>query len=317
MSVTERVIHEQFPFWKKALTLELPKLDGRTIVFVGCGTSYYLAQTLAAAFNLNGRSALAVAGAEWILHRGAYVGDRTDLTVVGLSRSGESTETVRALRESAAAGMDTLAITCAEDSAVTKAAAKSVFIETHAEEGVVMTSSASLMLLAGLRMAGVELDESVISDARAALQAIEANGRRLVDGRSHFVYLGAAALFGIAAEGALKLQEMSLSYSQFFHPLEYRHGPISLVDDHTLVVLLYTPATREEEERVARDVADKGAAVIGFGGAGDLSIPVGGEGLARALVMLPALQLFGEQVAATKNIDTTAPRHLTKVVTLA
>ncbi|MEX6507564.1 SIS domain-containing protein [Jiella sp. M17.18] len=317
MSVTERVIYEQFPFWEKALEADLPPLPDRTIVFVGCGTSYYLAQTLAASCNLQGRTALAVPGAEWDLHRRAYVGERTDLCVVGLSRSGESTETVRALRTAAAAGMDTLAITCADGSAVTKAAARSVYLPTHAEEGVVMTASASLMLLAGLRMAGVAVDTDIVDAAKAALRAMEQGGSAIVAGRRHFVYLGASALFGIAAEGALKLQEMSLSYSQFFHPLEYRHGPISLVDDETLVVLLYTPQTRAEEEKVARDVRDKGAAVVGIGGEGDLSIPMQADGLARALEMLPALQLFGEQVARTKNIDTTAPRHLTKVVTLS
>ena len=59
MSVTERVIFEQFPFWRSALKLNLPRLPNKTFVFVGCGTSYYLAQTLAAAFNLVGRDAVA------------------------------------------------------------------------------------------------------------------------------------------------------------------------------------------------------------------------------------------------------------------
>jgi glucosamine--fructose-6-phosphate aminotransferase (isomerizing) len=316
MSITQRVIFEQFPFWQKALRREMPALPETTVVFVGCGTSYYLAQTLAAAFNLAGRQALAVAGAEWISHRRAYIGDRTDVCMVALSRSGESTETVLAVRESTKAGMATMAITCAADSAIVKAADRSVFLETHADEGVVMTSSASLMLLAGLKMAGASLDESVVSAAEASLRAMEAQGARIVGGRTHFVYLGAGALYGIAAEGALKLQEMSLSYSQTFHPLEYRHGPISLVDDRTLVVMLYSPDTREHEEGVARDVQEKGAAVIGFGGAGDLSLPIEETGIARTLVMLPALQLLGEQVATRKHLDTTKPRHLTKVVTL-
>ena len=89
MSVTERVIFEQFPFWRSALKLDLPGLPKKTIVFVGCGTSYYLAQTLAAAFNLVGRDTVAVPGSEWIARRQAYVGARTDLCVVGLSRSGD------------------------------------------------------------------------------------------------------------------------------------------------------------------------------------------------------------------------------------
>lgn len=317
MNTTQRVIREQFPFWRKAMTLELPALPDKTIVFVGCGTSYNLAQTLAASFNLAGRQAMAVAGAEWVLHRRAYLADRTDLCVIGLSRSGASTETVRAIRESAEAGMDTFAITCADSSAVIDAAERPIFVETHPDEGIVMTCSASLMLLVGLRMAGLNFDDGVVSAAEEALGVMAEKGSEIIAGRSHFVYLGAGAFYGVAAEGALKLQEMSLSYSQFFHPLEYRHGPISLLDERTLVILLYNAQTREQEELVARDVQAKGAAVVGFGGAGDLVVEIRDPGLGAALIMLPALQLFGEQVALAKNIDTTRPRHLTKVVTLA
>ncbi|SKA17575.1 SIS domain-containing protein [Consotaella salsifontis] len=317
MSVTERVIYEQFPFWRKAIELELPPLPAKTLVFVGCGTSYYLSQSLAAAFNLAGRPAVAVPGAEWIFNRRAYVGERTDVCVVGLSRSGESTETVRAIRESVAAGIDTVAITCAADSAIAKAADQTIFAATHAEEGIVMTSSASLMLLVGLRWAGVSVAEATVAAAEQALREMAAKAPGIIEGRSHFVFLGGGALYGLASEGALKLQEMSITYSQAFHPLEYRHGPISLVDDRTLVVLLYGEETREAEERVARDVQSKGARVIGFGGAGDLSLPIGESGLGRMLIMLPALQLLGEEVARAKSIDTTQPRHLTKVVTLS
>ncbi|WP_102957717.1 SIS domain-containing protein [Mangrovicella endophytica] len=316
MNITQRVIYEQFPFWRAAMGLELPALSDKTIVFVGCGTSYYLAQTLAAAFNLAGRTALAVAGSEWGQHRRAYVGDRGDLCVVGLSRSGESTETVEAVRISAAAGMETLAITCAAGTAITRVAARSIVAETHVDEGIVMTCSASLMLLVGLRMAGVHIADATVDAAEAALFTMEEKGRDIIAGRTHFVYLGAGPFFGLAAEGALKLQEMSLSYSQFFHPLEYRHGPISLIDRSSLVTLLYDPETQDGEERVAHDVQAKGAAVIGFGGAGDLSIAVEEKSLARMLVMLPALQILGEQVAQSKQLDTTRPRHLTKVVTL-
>jgi glucosamine--fructose-6-phosphate aminotransferase (isomerizing) len=317
MSVTERVIFEQFPFWRSALKLDLPRLPNKTFVFVGCGTSYYLAQTLATAFNLVGRDAVAVPGSEWIARRQAYVGARTDLCVVGLSRSGDSTETVQALAESGRAGFATVAITCAPGSAITQVTDNVIAAETHAEEGVVMTASASLMLLLGLRLIDVPLSGAHVEEAERLLATMKANGVQAVAGRRHFVYLGGGPLYGLAAEGALKLMEMSLSFSQAFHPLEYRHGPISLVDDATLVALLYNEATRAEEERVAADVRKKGAYVIGFGGEGDLSLPVSETGLARALVLLPALQLLGEQVAVGKRIDTTAPRHLTKVVTLA
>ncbi|WP_275791259.1 SIS domain-containing protein [Pararhizobium gei] len=316
MNVTERVIFEQFPFWEGALSIVLPKVTAKTVIVVGCGTSFYLAQTIAAAFNLNGRNALAVPGAEWSRRRNAYLADQSDLCVIALSRSGESTETVQAVEVSRDAGFPTIALTCEKDSSITRAAETVVYIKTHAEEGIVMTSSASLMLIAGLRMAGVKLDPSIITAAKAGLGAMDAGIRDLIRGRSHFVYLGAGPFYGMATEGSLKLQEMSISYSQAFHPMEYRHGPISLVDEGTLAIILYSAETQDEEAKVADDIRAKGAAIIGFGGPGDLSIPAEIEGLGQTIALLPALQIIGERVAEAKNIDTMAPRHLNKVVVL-
>ena len=316
INVTERVIFEQFPFWEGALSIALPVVSAKTVVVVGCGTSFYLAQAIAASFNLNGRNALAVPGAEWSRRRNAYLADQSDLCVIALSRSGESTETVQAVEVSRAAGLPTIALTCEKDSSITKAAETVVYIETHAEEGIVMTSSASLMLIAGLRMAGAVLDSSVIAAAKAGLSAMDAGIRQVIKDRSHFVYLGAGPFYGLATEGSLKLQEMSISYSQAFHPMEYRHGPISLVDDKTLAVMLYSAETLDEEARVADDIRAKGAVIIGIGGPGDLSIPAEAQGLAQLVAILPALQIIGERVAEAKDIDTTAPRHLSKVVVL-
>lgn len=313
MNLTEKVIREQFPFWEKALVQPLPAVPGKTIVITGCGTSFYLAQTIAAAFNHNGRNAIAVPGAEWARRMGDYLADRSDICVIGLSRSGTTTETVQAIEASRKAGLPTIAISCEPDTTILKASDVPVYLPTHGEEGIVMTVSASLMLIAGLRMAGVTLGS--VEEAKAALAAADACVP-LIRGRTHYVYLGAGALYGMATEGCLKLQEMSITFSQAFHPLEYRHGPISLIDESSVVVILYSPDTLEEEARVAADVQAKGAKVIGLGGPGDLEIPLAQSGIARALEVLPALQIIGERVANQKNVDTAAPRHLSKVVVL-
>ncbi|WP_131114128.1 SIS domain-containing protein [Lichenihabitans psoromatis] len=316
MNITEQVIREQFPFWAKAPAVAALPADGTDYVIVGCGTSYYLAQIVAASFNLKGLSAKAVPGAEWARRRKAYVVDDSRTHVIALSRSGESTETVQAVEVSRAAGLTTTAITCAEGSSIVRAAATTIYAETHPGEGIVMTSSASLMLLEGLRLAGIAMSPSLAAEALAILDKTDATLKAALQGRSHFVYLGAGALYGLAEEGALKLQEMSISYSQAYHPMEYRHGPISLVDDKTFVVMLYSPETRDEEAKVAAELTAKGARVLGFGGPGDIEIAVPDETLTRALAILPALQILGERVAEQRNVDTVAPRHLSKVVVL-
>lgn len=316
MNTTERVIREQFPFWAKA-PKPVPTAPGADYVLVGCGTSFYLAEIAARAFNLMGRPAIAVPGGEWARRRGAYkVGDAGS-TVIALSRSGESSETVQAVAISRAAGLNTIAVTCEPDSSIVRAAASTIVAETHPDEGIVMTASASLMLLVGLRLAGVAVDaERTAVRAAALLDRLDAQLSSALEGRSHFVYLGAGPMHGLAQEGALKLQEMSLSVSQAFHTMEYRHGPISLVDRTTLAVLLYSPETRDEEATVAAEMRAKGAFVVGFGGPGDVTTAVDHDPIVRTLEILPALQILGERVAEARGIDTTSPRHLSKVVIL-
>lgn len=317
MNVTERVIREQFPFWTGALAIDLPAPGPGLNVIVGCGTSYYLSISIAAAFNARGHMAVAVPGGEWARRRGSYAAWQKGTTVVALSRSGESSETVQAVEVSRRASLRTIAITCGKDSAVARAAETVIYAPTHPDEGIVMTASASLMLLLGLRMAGASLEPGIASVAEAVMTTADRDLARVIQGRSHFVCLGSGLLYGLAAEGSLKLQEMSLSYSQGFHPMEYRHGPISLVDDKTFVVAVYNGRTAEEEAGVIGDIREKGAFVLAFGGPGDLSVDVPAGEEDRALAALPALQILGERVAEGRGLDTRAPRHLSKVVVLA
>ncbi len=315
-TITENVIRAQFPYWQAALRQPVPRLQAGTIVLTGCGTSYYLAQSLACAYNAAGQPALAVPGAEWARRPGDYLADRSDCLVVGLSRSGSTTETVQAMTQSRAQGLPTFAVSCEPESAILLAAAAGLALPTDPSEGIVMSVSASLMLLGGLRLIGIQLPGDVAARAERAMLDLDAGLAGVIQGRSHFVYLGAGVNYGIATEGCLKLQEMSLSYSQAFHPLEYRHGPISLIDDASVVVMLYATDTAAEEAQVVADVQKKGAKVIGIGGPGDLRIDLGLDGPAAALAALPALQMLGERVALMKGLNSEVPRHLTKVVVL-
>ena len=319
MSVTEKVIREQFVFWQKALHLPVPTL-GEKVVVTGCGTSFYLAQTLAALLNQSGRIAIAVPGSEWMLRQDCYLSDPLNWTILGLSRSGTTTETVAALRKSSASDLRTVALTCEPDAEISKAAQTSLHIPTHPSEGIVMSASASLMLLAGMRMAGVALPPDLPARSNAMLQALDTQIDQFMRGRRHFVYLGGGARYGVACEGALKLMEMSITPAQAFHPMEYRHGPISLIDAGSVIVMLYSPETIQtfaEETALVRELQAKGALVVGIDGPGDLCLTTGMVGPGAILAALPALQLIGERVAIAKGINTETPRHLSKVVVLA
>jgi glucosamine--fructose-6-phosphate aminotransferase (isomerizing) len=166
-----------------------------------------------------------------------------------------------------------------------------------------------------MRLVGATVSNADIDAAAAALDALDA-GATVVEGQDHFVFLGAGPLYGIACEGALKLMEMSINPAQPFHPMEFRHGPVSLIDAGSLVVQLYSAGTATDEATLTAELQGKGARVIGFGGPGDLVIGELADTPAAALRVLPALQLLGEKVALARNINTETPRHLTKVVVL-
>jgi glutamine---fructose-6-phosphate transaminase (isomerizing) len=316
MTTTLSGITGQFDFWRKA---EQPAAltDRRTThAVIGCGTSYNLALSLAAALNAAGLRALAVPAGEWLLRPADYLPDGAQVAVIALSRSGETTETVQAAQASRARGLRVTGLTCAPGSALSAASDLALEFDTHPAEGVVMTASASLMLLAGYALAGHATDAALIHRAEALALAMAQVPVETYAGRSHFVFLGGGSQYGVALEGALKLQEMAITYTQAFHPGEYRHGPVSLVDQRTAVVMLYHPDTATEEAKLVAELQAKGAWVLGFGGPGDVSLPVGSAAPLCGLEVLPALQMLGERYAAAKGIDTTAPRHLTKVVVL-
>ena len=317
MVATEKTIFEQFSYWRGALKPVAPPHQADLNVYVGCGTSYNIALSLAALSNEAGRSAIAVPGGEWLNRPHVHWPHWQKAHVIALSRSGETTETIAAAKASRAVGAFVTAITVEPGSSIAKNCDRLLVAETHPLEGIVMTTSASLMLLLGIVDLGYDVPASLIDDARRILADTDARMVPLLDGRSHIVYLGAGHLYGVALEGALKLMEMSQVFTQTFHPLEYRHGPISLVDDRTVVVLLHSQGEPATEAGLVGELQEKGARVLGFAGPGDVSLPVDCAPALAGLAVLPALQLLGERSAQARNLDTAAPRHLTKVVVLS
>ncbi|HVT50846.1 MAG TPA: SIS domain-containing protein [Dongiaceae bacterium] len=317
MGLTEQTIFEQFSYWRAAIGPAAAPKDAEIMVFVGCGTSYNLALSLAAIANASGRPAIAVPGGEWLNGPQSFWPRWQKAHVVALSRSGETTETVAAVKASRAAGAYVTGVTMEKDSALARNCDHALIAETHPAEGIVMTSSASLMLLLGIQLLGHKVPADLVDLAHRLAKRFDEKLAGLIAGRTHFVFLGATHLYGVALEGALKLMEMSQIFTQAFHPLEYRHGPVSLVDERTAVVMLHSADRREAEAKLVGELQEKGARVISFNGPGDASFAVECDSVLVGLACLPALQLLGERAAQARNIDTVSPRHLTKVVTLA
>lgn len=316
-----------------ALPGELPDIslaDYDEVVLVGSGTSYYLA--MAAADWLRRRSAIAiraVPSCEVMLDplEVAPNGHKRRLAI-GFSRSGESSELVLAIKAMKLAGFTVLAVGCSEGSSLLKLGHTIFHIREGYEDGLVMLRSFTGMLIAVQYLFGDEDDRAalrqlptlgrdLLKDSKEALQAL-ANKQDF----DRFVFLASGANYPIGVEASLKIQEMSISTSEAYHSLEYRHGPKATADAETLVCLISLSDTGHGVA-LARDLKALGVTLLvtGPGAAdyaeiADLALPTGlgmTDGQASALTLMP-MQMIAFETAMRRGQDPDAPVNLAKVV---
>ena len=299
------------------------------LIFTGCGTSLYLAQTAAYAFSMyNDIPARAVCCSELYYTPEVYIHGKT--LVVPITRKSITTEVRLAIgRVRAMEGVKTLSITCDEGSAAYNDAM--VLCPGIDEKSVIMTSSFTAMVLmseiVSLCRAGKE-DElrallSLPAQARALLPEMDALAARIVKENPAldlFVTLGQGIYYGIANESMNKMKEMGLTNSEAYYTLEYRHGPMSLVTERTLILLLSDESTRKEDFSLLREMEGYGAVTASLGTAKGLNARYGlaaGQGpLSTAALAVMFAQLMGYHLALSQGIDPDAPRHLSLAIVL-
>src|SRR4029077_15782472 len=152
--------------------------------------------------------------------------------------------------------------------------------------------------------------------------------REFVGGRqfADYVALGQGALYGLACETALKVTEMSVSYAQTFHTLEFRHGPKSIVGPETLIIFLLSEQGYEAECGVLQEVKGLGGTTLTITNRADERARRASDLLVELKFDLPELaclapyvfagQLVGLYTGLKKGLDPDNPRHLTRVVEL-
>ena len=313
--------------------------DQRThALFIGCGTSYYLAQTAAHVFQeITGLVARAIPGSEVFLSPHSTVPGNLPTVAFVFSRSGTSSEAVMAtdfLRDSGKA-IPTVGLTCTPGSALVQAAHYAIELPHADEQSVVMTRSFTNMLLA-MRLIAADIagDEST----RSGLARVpELMSERMDDAKalgstlggrtelSRVIYLGLGPNYGLAEEATLKLKEMTQVECEPYNPLEFRHGAISMVRDDTLVVLLAGERERDYLPDLVANLKRYGATVGAIspyplpGADYLLQLPGSDEGLtdaARSVLYLPPVQLLANARAEALGLNPDSPRQLGKVVRL-
>ena len=141
-----------------------------------------------------------------------------------------------------------------------------------------------------------------------------------------YIILGQGIYYGVANECMNKMKEMGLSNSEGYYDLEYRHGPMSLVDENTLIVCLSNKACRDGDKALMEQMKSYGATVAVLGGElGDTfdqiadyvySMDKGWNDMQYSAIIGFIGQLLGYYIADSKNLDADSPRHLTQAIVL-
>src|SRR5580692_10092860 len=307
-------------------------------LFVACGSSYYVSRTIAAQWAALLKMRCTAVPASELLFAPHEVMRRTGARqVVLVSRSGKTTEVLRAaewLRANTA--VPTIGVTCNENSALAETSTHLLTLPWADEKSMVMTRSFTSILLlfeklgaklardASLAAALDRLPEKTTAWLAANADKIRALGtkRRF----ANFVFLGQGLHYWLAQEAALKITEMSTSYAQAYHTLEFRHGPRSIAGRETLIAVLASEAAAQEEGRLIEEMKRLGATTLVVANrmgprlkrSSDLHLELGlaePESARLAAMAIPA-QLLGCAVGLSKGLNPDAPANLTRFVKL-
>ena len=305
-------------------------------VFVGCGSSFYLAQAAAATWSLVTRSsARALPASEIVLFPKLLP---VACQPVLISRSGFTSEVLDAAEYlEQRRRIRTLAVTCGSNTPLEKIAAYTICLHAADERSTVMTRSYTSMLLALQSLAGLRARDTgflralreLPEKAAAILPTVNRIIRSLVDSRifADYVFLGHGPFYGVAQEAMLKVKEMSCSYAECFHTLEFRHGPKSIVSPETLISFFLSDSGSEAEVGVLAEVKNLGGTTLVIADRANSAARRAADYLielsldipeaARAAAMIVPGQLLGFYTGVRKGFNPDEPRNLTRVVVLA
>jgi len=303
-------------------------------LFIGCGTSYYLAQAAAASFTMiTGAEARAIPASEILLFPELAFRKSQKIAPVVISRSGRTTETVKTAK---AIQADIVAFTCAPDQPLAQNSRYPVVLSAANEQSTVMTRSFSSILLGLQHLAARLVNQRAVLDALQSVPGVVEPLLREIPSRlqdfvathdfEDYVFLGQGPFYGVANEAALKVMESSSSYAQSFHSLEFRHGPKSIAGPKTLIGFFLSDAGFEMELDLLEEVKALASATIvvtprsnrRLQAAADvlIEIPIAGPECARLAACTPWGQLLGLYTGLKKGINPDSPRNLTQVVIL-
>jgi glucosamine--fructose-6-phosphate aminotransferase (isomerizing) len=317
--------------------------DAQKIVIVACGTSYYAAMVGKYVLEKVARIPVEIDLASEFRYRDPIVDDRT--LCVAISQSGETADTLAAMRQARELGAKSLAICNVIESTIARESDGVLYTHAGPEIGVASTKafttqlSAVALLAVWLGRRRATIDEAEGRRLIEALRAVPTAMEKILDDVSvydeiaheyssaiSFLYLGRGAQYPIALEGALKLKEISYIHAEGYAAGEMKHGPIALIDEEMPIVVVAPKASVYEkvlsnvEEVKARDgriiaVVTDGDTDLSRLADVTIAIPDVDE-VVQPIVTAVAVQLIAYHIADFKGTDVDQPRNLAKSVTV-
>jgi glutamine---fructose-6-phosphate transaminase (isomerizing) len=320
--------------------LQLRQVD--RLIMTACGTSYHAALIGEHLFEQFARMPVEVEYASEFRYRNSPIDKNT--IVVGITQSGETADTLAALRESKRKGQRTLGICNVVGSSIAREVDGGVYLHAGPEVGVASTKAftaqvAVLTLLAVYFGRMRHLSHSAGARILKELQAMPEVLRETLkchdqvadiaakyQDASNMLYLGRQYLFPMALEGALKLKEISYVHAEGYPAAEMKHGPIALVDKNTPSVFLIPPGSVYDKVMSnLEEIKARGGPIIAIACEHDTRV----EGKADDIIHVPSvpeylqpivtaipLQLFAYHMALLRGCDIDKPRNLAKSVTV-
>ena len=264
-----------------------------------------------------------------------------DLLIV-ISQSGETADTLAALKEAKAKGADTLGIVNVVGSTITRVVESGIYLHVGPEIGVASTKAFTSQVVALLLFAlylrqqkGLSLDKNIlealddlpkkIADTLSISDKVKTIAQQFKDS-TNFLYLGRGLNFPVALEGALKLKEISYIHAEGYPAAEIKHGPIALIDKKMPVVFLATKNNLSQKILSnIQEVRARGGIIIAITSENDseikklvdyvIEVPSIIDELSPLINVIP-LQLLAYYIADMKGLDVDKPRNLAKSVTV-
>lgn len=306
------------------------------LIFTGCGTSLYLAQAAAHAFaSCTDIPAKGMCCSELYYFPETYVGKGKKVLVLPITRKSYTTEVRMAIdKVRTFEGVKSLAITCDADSA--KYNDYMILSPETPEDSVIMTRSFTSMIYlsvilafyAGGKKEKIQAMKDYAAQSEEFLKETDKLAKRIVSEHPElnlYITLGQGIYYGIANECMNKMKEMSLSNSEAYYTLEYRHGPMSLVDDKTMIILLANEATTDGDAKLLTQMKEYGVVTLAIGNTASedfkdadytLDMNYGYDSLQNAAMIGFIGQLMGYYMAEQKGLNADTPRHLSQAIVI-